>query len=265
MVIQQNKIAIDFPMQREVYLSSWKTFRAISDENVVTAKHILSLPTWKDGVPILDLGCGDGLILQSLITQAGAPVPEVMLIDPDKEMLLEARQHIKETHLVSTITIDQALFESVLPLYISSAEMVLAIHIVYLIKPETFLFLLQSLRPGQTLFVVLDNDDSIFSELWNVTARKYVERSQNVRRVLETPMPGYSVRKSIIRSTLVNPLSQLPDVQNGLLSLLSYADIKKLPVEAANTVKQIVAKYVEHGEVVCTSACYEIRTKKQTV
>lgn len=249
---------IDFPMTRERYLSSWKIFRAISDENIVTAGHILSLPVWRDVSSVLDFGCGDGLITKALVLKSPQNIDKVTLVDPDTEMLLEAEIHLKEIGLVPDMRSVNAKFEDCVGYYTQEADIILAIHLVYLLTEESFKLLLDSLPVGKKMILILDEANSIFSKLWGITAPKYAKRSEAVRNYLNSQPAGFSIEKSLITSKIINPLIARQEIKGALLSLLSYSDYSLMNTELQNVVEKTVSGSLCGRFAECTSACYQI-------
>jgi SAM-dependent methyltransferase len=259
-VVKESKI--DFPMTRERYLSTWKIFRSISDENYITARHVLSLDIWNDIESVLDLGCGDGLIMKSLVLNSPEQIEKVVLVDPDKEMLDEAVLHLSELGIVDEIQSEVAKFEDVLYKYIHSVDLILAVHLVYLVSPDVFKTLLNSLPIGKKLILILDDDSSVFTKLWRRLSPKYAERSSAARVYLQNIPDTYSVKKTTITSKIVNPLQQREDIKSSLLSLMSYADFDLMDSKSQNFVEETIQESVAGRFLDCTSACYEIKRVK---
>ena len=249
---------IDFPMTRERYLSTWKVFRSISDENIITANHILSLPSWDQVNTILDLGCGDGLITKSIVLKSPEQVDKVILVDPDKEMLDEAYIHLTEIGIVPDVERVSSKFEDCVNKYIAQTDIVLAVHLVYLITPESFRVLIDSLPVGKKMILVLDHEGSVFTKLWKHTAPKYAHRSAYVRKYLDNISSDYSIQRSVITSKIINPLKQRPDIKDAILSLMCYSDYSLMGVNSRQFVDACVASNVTGRFVECASACYEI-------
>lgn len=255
-IVKDNKI--DFPMTRERYLSTWKVFRSISDENHITATHILSLDSWENINSILDLGCGDGLITKSIVLNSSAQIDKVMLLDPDKEMLEEASLNLTELGVVPEVERRVSKFEDYLTNHSITVDVILAIHLVYLITPESFRLLIENLPVGKKLILVLDDEGSVFTQLWEQTAPKYVERSRYVRQYLTELHGQCSINKTTITSKIINPLIQRTDIKDALLSILSYSDFSLMDTACKNFVEACVAENVSGRFLQCTSACYEI-------
>lgn len=249
---------IDFPMSRKRYLSSWKIFRAISDENIVTASHILSLPAWGDVSSVVDFGCGDGLITKALVLKSPQNIDKITLVDPDTEMLLEADIHLKEIGLVPDLRSVNAKFEDCVGYYTRDADVILAIHLVYLLSEESFKLLIDSLPVGKKMIVILDEANSIFSRLWEFTAPKYARRSEIVRNYLGSQPAGLSIEKSLITSKIISPLIARQEIKSALLSLLSYSDYSLMTPEVQNKVENTVSESLNGRFAECTSACYQI-------
>jgi len=254
--VKDNKI--DFPMTRERYLSTWKVFRAISNENYITATHLLSLQTWNNIRSILDLGCGDGLITKSIVLNSQEPIDKVILLDPDKEMLEEAYLHLTELSIVPEVDKEVSKFENYLSTHIINVDVVLAIHLVYLITTEIFRSLIENLPVGKKLILVLDDEGSVFTKLWKQTAPKYVERSNYVREYLTGISDHYMIEKTTITSKIINPIVQRTDIKESLLSLMSYSDFTLMDKNSRSFVENCVSENVSGRFLECASACYEI-------
>jgi trans-aconitate methyltransferase len=249
---------IDFPMSRERYLSTWKIFRAISDENFITANHLLSLDSWDNIQSVLDLGCGDGLISKSLVLNSPQQINKVILVDPDGEMVNEAEMHLSEIGIVDDVEKHLSGFETCFDVCVLKVDVVLAVHLVYLITTEAFQRLIDRLPVGKKLILVLDDESSIFTKLWKRTATKYAQRSEYVRNYLDNLHNEYSVKKTVITSKLVNPLVQRTDVKDALLSLMSYSDYLLMDNNSKMFVENCVKDNLSGRFVECRSACYEI-------
>lgn len=254
--VRDNKI--DFPMTRERYLSTWKVFRSISNENHITANHILSLDSWENINSILDLGCGDGLITKSIVLNSPEQINKVILLDPDKEMLDEAYLHLTELGIVPDVEKEISKFEDYLNNNIINADVVLAIHLVYLITPNSFRSLIENLPIGKKLILILDDPGSVFTKLWHHTAPKYIERSNYVRNYLSAISENFKIEKTTITSKIINPLIQRTDIKESLLSLMSYSDFLLMDEASRRFVENCVSENVTGRFLECTSACYEI-------
>lgn len=249
---------IDFPMTRERYLSTWKVFRSVSNENQITAKHILSLDSWENVHSILDLGCGDGLITKSIVLESETDIEKVILLDPDKEMLDEAYMHLTEINLVPEVNKVVSKFEEYLANNLITTDVVLAVHLVYLITPDSFRRLIESMPIGKKLILVLDDEGSVFTKLWQKTAPKYIERSNYVRQYLLSLPKNYQIQKSKITSKIINPLKHRSEIKDSLLSLMSYSDFTLMSKDQKRFVEDCVAENIYGRFLECTSACFEI-------
>lgn len=249
---------VDYPMSRDRYISSWKVFRSISDENVVTAKHILSLSSWANVKSILDLGCGDGLIMKSLLVNSPFPIDRVTLLDIDKEMLEEAEMHVNELGLSTHVTKIEAPLQESFNIAVVGVDLILAVHIVYLISFESFVQLITTLPKRVKLIIIMDDEDSVFTMLWKITAPKYAERSSEVRKYLDQVSKKYFIKKTTIVSKITNPFAQHSEIKNSILSLISYADAFAFTEAVQQQSEQICKRFIRDGFIECTSVCYEL-------
>lgn len=250
------------------YETSWKMFRRLSDENKVTVERLLTRSHWprNEGLRILDIGCGDGLMIRKLIEDAHNSVESVTLLDPYEEWLNEARRHIEEEcyNLVRDVRSIQGDIEENMGL-LQQHDVILAVHVVYLLEHETFRSLLTGLPVGVPFYVVMDDIDSVFSRIWSRIKDTYFERVKKAHALLEalqTPQISeenrYHVSVCDITSRLPSPLLQKEKIKESMISILSYTDYEDLNWEEIEHVqKEIGAKTVKH-ELLCDSKCYEI-------
>jgi hypothetical protein len=225
------------------YKHSWKLFRRMSNENEVTAEHLLSRPSWPRvaGVVLVDVGCGDGLVTQQIVHLSDCSVAEVRLLDPDATFLQEAKQHIQETGIVTDVKTFLGPAELNLPEHYQGANVVLAVHVVYLMQDGAFESMLSTLPRRVPMYVVLDTPDSVFAKLWKETAPKYWQRSSNAHAILDRLSRGeYAVNYSTISSRLDSPLDHSqPAIRNSILSILCYADYDGMAEEQQGWVIRI--------------------------
>lgn len=251
----------EWPMRS--YMHSWKLFRRMSDENEKTALHLLSRKHWPrdcDDAIILDVGCGDGLLVQRIVHLSEKPIAEVRLLDPDAEFLRQAEAHITETGIVACVTTHLAAAEVRFAAISPGAHVILAVHVGYLMQNGAFEAMLHQLPARIPLYVILDTPDSVFSALWERTAAKYWERSANVHRIVESLSPGqFEISHSTLTSCLSNPLEHKQvAIKEAVLSILCYKEVSKMSAEDRDWVEDVVKQHSVGDYVVCDSDCYEI-------
>lgn len=246
------------------YMHSWKLFRVMSNENKVTADHLLSRPFWprNEDLVLVDVGCGDGRLTEQIVLGHGRCrlVSEVRLLDPDPEFLAEARQHLTETGIVTNVNTFLGPAEDNLARHYSGSNVILAVHVVYLMQDGAFETMLDALPPGVPMYVVLDTPYSVFTTLWKNTAPKYYERSRKTHETIKhLAADKYSTDYTTISSRIDNPL-HIPHeiVRNSILSMLCYSEVGSMPAEQREWVETQVAAKAVGEHIRCESACYEI-------
>ena len=254
----ENAPRAEWPMAS--YMASWKLFRQVSDENEVTAQHILSCPAWptEQAISILDVGCGNGHVVGRILALCMNGVANVRLLDPDEELLSEAYKHILETRVTDDVITHLGSVSRYIPDVYEGVDVVLAIHVAYLMEPSEFGQMMAALPKGVTTYVVLDRPDSVFSRLWEVTAPKYHGRSVQAHKTLGALPPGFNVEHSVIASHIQNPLARRRQVMESLLSLLCYTDYTSLDAQSRKGVEGILREHTRDGVVTCESSCYEV-------
>jgi hypothetical protein len=245
------------------YLSAWKTFRLISNENEVTASHLLTRKNWprKENIAICDLGCGDGHLVEKIILKSPTKIAKLYLLDPDAELMREAHERISEINLVSNVVCSVSKAEDGLLECVTGTDVILLIHVVYLIENGVLLKILSSIPINTPLYIILDSPDSIFTALWKITAPKYYEKAFKAHEILKKlSKERFTIKRSTIKSQIINPLSSpREDIRQAILSILTYSDFHD---HMYPSVMPILKKHMVENNLVCKSVCYEVMRKK---
>jgi len=249
------------------YMPAWKTFRKESDENKATADFLLGRNSWpkKDEMRICDIGCADGQLLETLLRSKSfhAKVTEATLIDPHQELLAKAVTDISRNSKVKKVTALASKIEDVWPRCAEGVDVVLAVHVVYLLSEKELQRLVFRRPDNSTLYVVLDAPDSVFTELWAETAPKYHDMVLKAHELLrrESGIDNTSTQNRI-RARLPRRLLRGHDLSNWLLSILCYTNMlcKENIDRWGSLVQSILDKHVDStGQFIeCTSVCYEL-------
>ena len=242
------------------YMEAWKTFRSRSNENEETAAHILDCENWPrhDDLVILDIGCGDGLLLKQLILQCRTAIWEVRLLDPDHDLIQLAKGNLEGLGDVMVTAID-GFAEDHFPGVAIDCHAVLAVHVAYLMPEEAFERMMTSLPQEVPMYVVVDSPGSVFQRLWPVTAPKYAARVANVHGLMQRlSNAGFSVRCTTVTSQTEFPLSAFERVNEAVISLLCYHNIRDLTAQQRKEVHTVLDRSVIGGRLRCQSSCYEV-------
>lgn len=249
------------------YMEAWKTFRLLSNENEVTATHLVSQPGWplRDGCVICDLGCGDGRLLESIVIRSPATVAEARLVDPDADLLFEAGHRLTETGLLSTVQTVFGAAEDVFQRCAEGIDVALMAHVVYLMPNEAVQRVFEMCPTNAPLFVILDAPDSVFTSLWRHTAPKYHARAMAAHETISSlDAAEFSVAQTTVTSRIDDPL-ELPrtDVQNAILSLLCYAPVESIVTKQVRSViETTLHNFKQRGAILCRSSCYQIERRQ---
>lgn len=250
----------------ESYLSVWKNFRSLSDENEATALHLLTRTLWprQQSIAVCDLGCGDGRLLRTLILQSSTGIATVRLIDPDQELLTEAERCVAQTNLVQCVEPILGTAEELFPDCAKGCAVILFVHVAYLMRNQGLKELLQRCPIGIPMYIVLDAPDSVFTHLWRNTAPKYYERARKSHEALKSlPQGEYSVSLSAITSRITNPMHiARSELRIAMLSMLCYADLSKDTGKMNAYVEDTLSAHTAGDFVLCESSCYEIRKER---
>jgi SAM-dependent methyltransferase len=250
----------EWPM--ETYMSAWRVFRRMSDENQLTAQHLLSRRYWprdKQGLRIADFGCGDGMIIEALALASPRTVNAIHLVDIDQELIEQAKRRVEGLGIVKDLKTITGRAEKLIRDVMHEADVGLAVHLVYLLKESQLRALLAALAPGVPLFIVMDQPYSVFTQLWEMTAPKYHRRSLNAHKIIASlKEDNYIVERTEFSTHLTNPLTLRKEIKDSVLSLLCYRDYRELDTRTQGRVRDILTEHSALEQVICDCTCYEI-------
>lgn len=251
------------------YVSAWKTFRQSCDENKKIAEYLVgSGVLGPRPISIVDVGCGDGHVLYELLTDermVDRDVERIVLVDPDGELLNEAISNVfaatKKAHLQPVGGVQKLLghAHSVWPDCAEGMSVALLVHVVYLLKDGELEYILAKRPPHVRLIVVMDNQASVFTQLWKHTATIYYRRSVNAHRILKEN--GAVRLKGKIESRM--PLRNLrrgAPAYPWILSFMCYSDMQNPNAPELDVANGIIEAHANKkgGYVSCFSDCYVI-------
>jgi len=254
-----NKSGAGWPMAN--YIEAWKAFRCQGNEPEATASHILAQPLWpKHGdLRILDIGCGDGHMLEAFLLKLGSMISKVYLLDPEEWILSEAVKQIEgilpNFKIFTQVgTADEEGLD-----FTRHVDVGLAIHIVYLMSHSRFRRLINHWHSRIPLFVVLDAPDSVFSQLWNMTAQDYAVRSAKVHNYFENEKNSQlTIQRTDFFTHVTNPFTLSSPRKELVLSLLCYCRYEDLSEDVKKKVYRVITDHSEAEIIKCNCSCYEM-------
>jgi SAM-dependent methyltransferase len=244
------------------YIEAWKAFRSVSNEAEEIAKHLIR-QKWnpqKTPINILDVGTGDGVLLEKILLFCNTAVRDVYAIDPNPAFLAEARSHLAHVGIGGKLHLIKDRIENVHRDIISDSDVAIFSHVVYLAGAEALMGTLRNLRPGSCCYAVFDAEDSIFSRLWQRTAApEYLVRVQDARRKIEgLSGKDWIVQKTTIVTQVTNPCGLRPGISEQVKSLLCYAEVTDMDHDTLTWANDEIEKAGRLGHLRCSSDCYEI-------
>src|SRR6185295_6941133 len=179
--------------------------------------------------------------------------------DLDSELIAEARHRVERLDVVKDLRTVAGRAEEVVRDLADEIDAALAVHLVYLLKRVQLKAFLAGLAPGVPLFVVMDQPSSVFTQLWEMTAPKYHQRSLAAHDVIASlKNDNYIVERTEFSTHLINPLTLRDDIRDAVLSLLCYTDFRGLDNRTQRWVKDVLTEHSALERVVCDCTCYEI-------
>lgn len=252
---------LDWPVPS--YISAWQAFRGLSDEDIRTAEHLVSRAGWPTKsspdfpLRLLDLGCGDGRMIEAVARVAHRPT--LHLVDPDDELLEQAAERLRSSGCFSTLRTTRGRAENLIGEAMAAADAVLAVHLIYLLSEDDVRRVVQGILPGIPVYFVLDHPESVFTCLWQRTARKYYDRVIAGHATLSClAQSSFQVRRSEFESKLENPLLLPPALRDAVMTLLSYATYPNFDSDLKQWVTRIINDHMREGVVRCRCVCYEV-------
>jgi SAM-dependent methyltransferase len=250
----------EWPMA--TYMSAWRLFRRLSNENAVTAQHILSRRMWPRGqrdLHIVDFGCGEGLLIEALILASQREINTVHLVDIDPELLDQGGRRVENLGLTQNMIMTLGNAANVVGNVTRVADAALGVHLVYLLKELELKRFVADLPRGVPLYIVMDQETSIFSRLWEQTAPKYHRRTLNAHETIRgLAEADYIIERRDFDTHLSNPMGLRDDIRDSVLSLLCYTSFVALDQATQRWVTGTLTEYAAQNRVVCGCACYEI-------
>jgi SAM-dependent methyltransferase len=247
------------------YMPAWKTFRRESDEPEITAEHVIHQPGWprKEPLSILDIGCGDGRMIEAFLFTVHQDIDKVVLLDPDEHMLHEARAEIESYNLGTVVEPRLGVADLGGTELAKCVDVGLAIHVAYLLPPTSFQNLVRRWPCGKPLYVVLDSPGSVFTQLWERTAPEYAARSTSIHAFFaENASVDSSIAMTTFSTRVASPFLLADKISRLVLSLLSYRQYDELTPDLRQHVDDTVQAHIEGDKLVCKCSCYEILKKE---
>lgn len=242
------------------YKEAWVDFREITNETSATAKHLIKKTSITKNHSIIDIGCGDGTLLKSVLNNNFHSIKRAVLVEIEEALLEKAKinlQSLPFSPVCKYINKDLTLLN--INEY-QNSDAILASHVFYLVKDDFLKNFIADIPAGVKIYIILDEPYSVFDSFWVHTASFFHERLKLLHNTFSNlPTNFYTTKKTIIKSKMKNPLLLAHDKKINILSLLCYSDINHLfssdPTFFCSTLK----KFQEGNFLTYNSYCYEVQ------
>ena len=126
--------------------------------------------------------------------------------------------------------------------------------------------ILQQRPAPSALFVVLDAEDSVFTQLWAETAPEYHRRAIKAHKTLAGfSAPGTAKSQSVIRAKIPKSVLKQHHLADWILSILCYKNMtKNVDARLHRRVHDVLNRHQDpSGQYIeCKSVCYEFYPAK---
>jgi hypothetical protein len=169
---------------------------------------------------------------------------------------------LTETKLIQHIEPSQSTAEESFPECAKGCDVVLLVHVVYLMRNGSLRNLLRTSPLGTPMYIILDAPGSVFTDLWRNTAPKYYARALKAHETIQAlSKDDWVVSQNSIMSRIRTPIHiDRPDLRTAIFSMLCYADLSKdLTGSIESGVADTLNAHTVGNFVLCESTCYEIK------
>lgn len=245
------------------YVPAWLTYRTLSNEDDVIARK-LAREVDLTGRPsnVIDVGPGDGRVLVRFLIRANATPGKLTFVEPNADFFEETFRHVSNPEFVGeTVGLNKKL-EACSDAELAGHGVVLCTHTAYFLSDAELDRLLELVRDGAELHLVIDHPTSIFSQLWRRTAPTFHDRVvRHLEKLQKLDPQVFQVKTSTITAMLCDLERLREPIRNLAMSLLCYSDVEDFDAEAfASAQKFIMDSADVDGQLHCESFYFTIRS-----
>lgn len=253
------------------YIAAWKLFRSFSNEDELIARELVdsinahfphAAGKTGTGLSIFDVGPGDGRVLFETLIKLETRPTRVDFAEPDPDFFKEVEKNIGYYDFAADLGKHPKKLADVDPDLISRADVVLCTHSVYFLTDVELGVLIDGLRPGSLLLILMDDPTSVFSTLWAHTNPHFHAVAERHRKTLDGLASGsnrpISVRTAPVKTDVIHPSLVRDDFASMLKSFMSYTEYDDLLIEECAVVDRIIDQARVGGHVPCKSKLYEL-------
>ena len=248
----------------ESFIESWKTFREHANESETIASCLRNWTLWKyqQDNRVADIGCGDGRMLEAIILKTAGPNVKILctLLDPTRSFIEEAKQTARRLSNVTAVTTLHGSLRKHFRRLPDSLDIAFFIHTACVVTPKEWDLVLSLAFRGTTVIWVMDNPTSVFTHCWSITAPTFYDRLQEAYEFLSKAAKDEALKIEIAKRTVLasNPFSFPKDVRDNILSLICYADFRRLRDFEKKTIQRLIKNRLSHDRLPCDISLFKI-------
>lgn len=253
------------------YIAAWKLFRSFSNEDRIIARALIEAigahfpmvaAGTLAGLRLFDVGPGDGRVLFETLIKLPSRPTRVDFAEPNPEFYAEVERNIGYYDFADELVKHNQKLGEVDQQVVGSADVILCTHAAYFLTPGELEKLIDSVRPGSLLLILMDDPTSIFSTLWKYTNPHFHQVAEGHRKTLDGLAAGNDlgifVRTTTVKTEVIHPSLVRADLASMLKSFMSYTEYDDLTLEDCAVVDQLIDQARVEGHVPCRSTLYEV-------
>lgn len=256
--IEDDDRRLGYPMPS--YIAAWKTYRTLSNEDDVIAKRLAqAIVIDRHHSKILDIGPGDGRVLVRLLIRLNDTPDKVTFVEPNDEFFVETSRAVHYADFTrELVPLNGKLMECTAE-QIASHDIIICTHTAYFLSDCEMDMLLDLVRAGAKMYLVIDHPESVFSRLWQRTAPRFYERvKKHLAKIRALPANDFQISETVITAETSDPILLRPSVRNLVMSMLCYADVEDMHNEELASVQHTISSMAHEGRISCDSLFIEI-------
>lgn len=225
----------------------FSTFLRYSDEKLNTSKKVaeILIQLKKDNLSILDIGGGDGFLLKESLVSSKITASNIIIVDPNKDILDKARDIFSDTKNVTFIEEPFETWNSN-----QTFDIVLASHLYHIESKDLqsqYASFFKKVAPGGVLIFIMRKVDDVFTFKTifkkKVMGQEYVAQTiDQAITIFESIVPSSQIKRDEVYAKLSLPYKESRPDTDKILSFLLSKKVELLEEDLVNEMYDYLEK-----------------------